>query len=502
MELVTWTLIIATFAWIYYYLKKRLNFFEDRGVPYAPAWPVLGNMAGPLLRTKHVNELVVELYNTNPDAKYIGAFDFMRPVVVLRDPELIKSVTIKNFDNFPDHQGFIDVKLDPIFGGNLFNMQGDQWKEARSLLSPAFTSSKMKAMYELMVECGENFVNFVAEQPDDANKMVATKDLFTKYTNDVIATCAFGISVNSLKDPKNDFYVLGTRATSFDGLMTLKFFLARMMPKVMQMLNIKFLEERIGQFFKDIVAMTVATRDEKGITRPDMLQLMMDARGKESKNLKLDITEMTAQAFIFFFGGFDSTSTEMCIMAHELALNPDVQKRLQDEIDDVLRENKGKPTYEAINGMLYLDAVFNETMRYHTLAGFLDRVCKSSFELPPALPGAKPFTVQEGMNVWIPAAAIHKDPKYHENPDVFDPDRYYQKKVTINDVTNLAFGIGPRSCIGNRFAILETKILIFHLLSKFNLKPNAKTCNPLKYSKKTFTIKPDGGFRLELERRS
>lgn len=501
MDFWTLTLLTVVIYFTYRYFKKNLSYFEENEVPFVAGWPLLGNMAAAFFRRQHVSQTIIDLYNTHPHAKYIGIFDFVRPIVMIRDPEIIKSVTIKNFDNFPDHKIFVDEKLDPLFGGNLFSMVGERWKETRNLLSPAFTSSKMKAMHELMVECAKNFVKHLDSLPDNQRQMVDTKDLFTKFTNDAIATCAFGISIDSLKDPTNDFYVLGRKATNLDGIMTLKFFISRSFPAVMRFFNIRFVSEQVAQFFENVVSNMVKTRDEKGISRPDMIQLMMNARGKTSDKLKLDITQMTAQAFIFFFGGFDTTSTQMCIIAHELAINPDIQKRLQNEIDEVVVKSGGNPSYEDIQGMTYLDAVFNESMRRHTQVPFTDRLCSRSLELPPSLPGGKPFTLQPGMNIWIPAAAIHKDPKYYENPYVFDPDRYYEKKVNLNDTMNLGFGIGPRGCIGNRFAILETKVLFFHVLSKFNLKANKKTCSPLEYSKSNFSVSAKDGFWLAVEKR-
>ncbi|XP_058802741.1 cytochrome P450 9e2-like [Phymastichus coffea] len=502
MDSLTLALIIVATCAVYFYFKKKLLYFEERGVPYAPGWPILGNMASSFFRRKHFSEMMLDIYNVNPEAKYVGAFDFGRPVILLRDPELIKAITIKNFDSFQNHFIVFDEQLDPLFAGNLFSMAGERWREARNLLSPAFTSSKMKAMFGLMIECGKNIADYMSELPDADRKEVQTKELFTKYTNDVIATCAFGISIDSLKNPENDFYVYGRRGTNFEGWAMLKFLLARMAPWLMKLLNVRFISEETAKFFKNIVADMVKTRDEKGISRPDMIQLMMNARNTEKKHLKLDIDEMTAQAFIFFLGGFDTTSTQMCLLAHELAINPEIQNKLQDEIDRVMEESNGNPSYDAVQGMEYLDAVFNESLRRHTQAILLDRVCQRPFELPPALPGGKPFKIQPGMGIWISGTSIHMDPKYYNNPDKFDPERYYQKKLTINDELNLGFGIGPRGCIGNRFAILETKVLFIYLLSKFTLVANAKTCSPLKYSKSTFNMKPDGGFYLAIERRS
>ena len=502
MDLWLLTLLVIICGLLYCYFKKSLNYFEELGIPYLPGWPLLGNMGSVIFRRKTVNDLVQEIYNVHPEAKYVGAFDFTEPVIVLRDPELIKSVTIKDFDSFVDHRSFIDASVDPLFGGNLFNLSKDRWRKNRYVLTPSFTSSKMKVIFQLMAENATNFVNYLDERKKEDNRMVNTKLMFTMYANDVIANSAFGVSINTFKDPENDFYVYGKEASTIDAIMTCKFFLARSFPKLMKFFGVRYVRAHVAKFFTDIVKMTVSMRDEKGISRPDVLQLMMDTRHADNKHIQMNITEMTSHAFTFYFGGFDSTSTHMCIMAHMLAINPDVQKRLQEEIDDIRKETNGKPSYDAVNKMPYLDAVFNETLRRHTQVGFLDRICTKTFQLPPVLPGGKPFVARPGTNIWIPVAGINLDPNYYVEPEKFDPDRYYQKKITINDVNNMGFGIGPRACIGNRFAILVTKILFFLLLSKFNLKPNEKTCIPLEYEKGVFSAVAKGGFWLAIEARS
>ncbi|XP_058796126.1 uncharacterized protein LOC131666993 [Phymastichus coffea] len=500
MDLLTLTLLIAAVYAAYRYVSGKRARFADKGVPCV-GYPPLGSNAIALFRLKHVADALTELYDTHPEAKYVGAFDFARPMILLRDPELIKLVTIKHFDSFPNHQPFFDVTLDPLFAGNLFNITGEQWKETRNMLTPSFTASKMKGMHELIEQCAKNFVGHLDALPSDVRKMMGTKELFTKFTNDAIATCAFGIEVDSLKNPSNEFYVLGQGATNFDGIMGIKFIAFRLFPYLMKLFKVRLFTKRVADFFESVVATTVKTREEKGIVRPDMIQLMMNARSKNNESIKLDITSMTANAFTFFFGGFETTSTQMCAMAHELAINPDVQKKLQHEIDEVMQRSNASPTYEDIQGMLYLDAVFNETMRRHSPIAVLDRNCVKAFELPPAVAGAKPYLIKPGDGVWIPVTPIHMDPKYYENPKRFDPERYYDKKITINDVTNLGFGIGPRSCIANRFAAMEIKTLFVHLLSSFNLVANEKTCSPYVYSKASFSAKPVGGFWLAVEPR-
>lgn len=82
--------------------------------------------------------------------RYYGSYQFLRPSLFVRDLDLIKRITVKDFDHFPDHFNFVSEKADPLVGLNLFNLRGEKWKDMRSTLSPAFTSAKMRAMYTLI----------------------------------------------------------------------------------------------------------------------------------------------------------------------------------------------------------------------------------------------------------------------------------------------------------------------------------------------------------------
>lgn len=133
----------------------------------------------------------------------------------------------------------------------------------------------------------------------------------------------------------------------------------------------------------------------------------------------------------------------MSFVAHEIAASPDVQKKLQNEIDEMFKQTNGDVTYEAVNDLIYLDAVINEALRYYPVAGVLDRVCTKSFELPPTLPGKKPLRLKPGDYVWFPAYPIQRDPMYFKNPDEFNPDRFIEDpKGTLNSPAYMPFGLG------------------------------------------------------------
>lgn len=114
----------------------------------------------------------------------------MTPVFLIRDPELIKKLAIKEFDHFQDHNAVIESDTDPLLGNALTALKGQKWKAMRSTLSPAFTSKKMRLMFELIDECSGQVANYFLNRnaSDEGTKIVDMKDLFSRFTNDVVAT--------------------------------------------------------------------------------------------------------------------------------------------------------------------------------------------------------------------------------------------------------------------------------------------------------------------------
>lgn len=157
----------------------------------------------------------------------------MTPTLLIRDSELIKQMMVKDFDHFGDHRGFSLGDSDPFISKTLFSLKGKIWRDMRSTLSPTFTSSKMRQMYVLIKQTADGFIGFFEKLGNgDETIEVEVKDTFTRFTNDVIASTAFGIDVNSMKDRKNEFYTMGEDATNFQSFTkNTKFIVALLAPK-------------------------------------------------------------------------------------------------------------------------------------------------------------------------------------------------------------------------------------------------------------------------------
>lgn len=125
----------------------------------------------------------------------------------------------------------IDEKADSFFGKNLFILRDQKWKDMRSTLSPTFTGSKMRHMFSLITHISDDYMEQLRHtiKPE---KEIEFKEFANKYCNDVIAKCAYGVSVNSLEN-ENDFYKMGQKITTFPFILQLKFMGYSAFPKIM-----------------------------------------------------------------------------------------------------------------------------------------------------------------------------------------------------------------------------------------------------------------------------
>lgn len=498
-------LIVIGLGTLYYYLRERMRHFEKLGVPQIKPSLLIGNMGPVLHRKRSFAEHLKECYAKLEGVRYYGMFNFMTPLIVIRDPELIKEIGIKHFDCFSDRTGMTLDEVDKMFSKNLTQLRGDKWRATRSILSPTFTGVRMRGMFNLVNDTATDFNDCLAANFNSED--IDMKQMFGRYTTDVIATAVFGIKVNSLLDKNNDFYVIGKEAVNFEGWKTLVIMLNKLVPSLMKLFKIKVFPEKGEKFFLDLVENNVRLREKEGIVRPDMLQLMIQSN-VNSKTTKMSIDDMASQAFSFFFGGFDTTSSTICFAAHEIAHNPEVQKKLIREIranyERVKDKNNG---YDVIRDLSYLDAVVRETLRLHPAGFMIDRRCSKSFKLPPACPGGEEVTVNPGDSIGFPIQAIHHDPSYFSEPEKFIPERFLRDDGTIakemlDSTTYLPFGLGPRICIGIRFALMEVKLVLFHLLARCELIPSSKTEYPVMYSKTSALLMAENGFWLKLKAHS
>lgn len=360
--------LICTILYLaYYFVRRRYSYWERAGIPYVqPKFPY--GSVKTLGTVEHSSQLFTRLYNDfKGQGKYVGIYMFLSPAIITLDIDFVKTILVKEFQYFVNRGMYYNEKDDPV-SAHLFNLEDQKWRNLRTKLSPTFTSGKMKFMFPTIVGVSVEFQKCISRELK-SNAQVEMKDLLARYTTDVIGTCAFGLDCNSLVDPYAQFRVEGRRIfedTKYTGIPAV---LLQTFPNVGRAFHICHLHKSVTDFFSRIIRDTIEYRERSGEQRNDFMNLLMQLKNKgkldddETETGKsiteITVDEITAQAFIFFSAGFETSSTTMGYALYELAQNQEMQERARKEVRDVLEKYNGELSYEACLEMKYIDQIIN-----------------------------------------------------------------------------------------------------------------------------------------------
>ncbi|XP_054712374.1 cytochrome P450 3A8-like [Uloborus diversus] len=438
LENVITTLILGVVIFLFYcwYSTRDYQYWKVRNIPFVKPLPILGSLLETFGQSLHF----VEVDRYKKYGKIYGHFEGSKPAISIADPALLRNILVKDFHVFPDRRAF--TTGEPTIDLNVATVSGEDWKRIRSIITPTFTTGKIKKMISIFRDCSQVCVNHFMPYAK-SGKSVDTKVFFEAVTMDVIASAAFSTKVDSQNDPNNKF--VSSARDLFKNFFGWRFILFLMVPKLVKFLRISVLPLKETCFFRDITLNIIEERERTGKVRNDFLQLLLDTAketeeketqeaddltanyGKEETNeqvlkttgkKKLSNIEVVAQCVLFFFAGFDAAASALSFIFYELALNPDVQEKLIDELDEALAASDGKVTYEAVQSMKLLDNVISESLRIFPPAVRLERTTNEDYDL-----GYKGIKLTKGMMVTVPVFAMHHDPKYYPEPEKFNPDR-------------------------------------------------------------------------------
>ncbi|XP_073954739.1 cytochrome P450 6B2-like [Choristoneura fumiferana] len=477
--------IIVILILIYYYGTRTFNYWSKRGVKHDPPIPFFGTAKRQFLQQISYADIYDEMYWKYPKERFVGYYLTTTPLLILRDPELVKRVLVTDFSYFYSRSVHpLDEVPEPLLN-NIFSCEGDLWKLLRQRLTPAFTSGKLKAMFPLIVSRAEKLQLLAADAASSGTE-VDIRDIMARYTTDFIGACGFGIDTDTLNDENSLFRKLGKRIfanTKRDAFVSvLKYFLPSLFS------GLHFAPPWVEKNVISLVKTIMTRRDYKPTGRNDFIDMLLElkAKGKltgdslKNKNpdgspciteIEFDDALMAAQVFVFFAAGFETSSSATSYTLHELAHHPECQRECQEEIDEVLARHGNKLSYEAVKEMKYLEMCFSEGMRIFPSLGYLMRKCEKPYTIPDTN-----ITIDKGVKVIIPVKSLHADPLYWDKPEEFRPERFHPDNVSrINNHVYLPFGEGPRACIGERLGHMQSLAGMAALLSRFSVSPSGST---------------------------
>lgn len=357
------------FLVLYIYFIYSFSYWKKKGVAYVePSFP-FGNFGDVLLQRNSTGLGFQNIYNKLEGCEFGGAYILSRPALVVREPEMIKSILVKDFVHFHDRGVYFDEKDDPL-SAHLFMLTGQKWRNLRTKLTPTFTSGKIKMMFPILVDCSNELRDHV-ELSAASGDTVEIKDMLAKFSTDVIALFAFGIQCNCLQNPDAEFRNWGRKIFQTSLKTSIRDLVSFTSPNLASILKIPFVPPDVTQYLKEMVKETIKYRESNNVTRNDFMQLLIQMKSKgtldvkkeicdatdlqSGKDVGLTLDEIAAQVFVFFAAGFETSSSTMSFCLYELALNPHIQERVRKEIDAVLKKHGDEITYEAVQEMEYLD---------------------------------------------------------------------------------------------------------------------------------------------------
>ncbi|XP_034834771.1 cytochrome P450 6B6-like [Maniola hyperantus] len=496
---------------LYFYGTRNFDYWKKRGIKYEEPVVFFGGWLRQHIDRVSVSERFANLHRAFPEERFVGFFEGNTPAVLVRDPELIKQVWLTDFRHI-HHRGLIPLTefTEPLMR-NLFTIEGDLWKLMRQKLTPAFSSGKLKAMFPLIVERTEKLAK-LAEEASSKDE-IDVRELMARYTTDFIGACGFGIDSNALNEENSDFRKLGKRIFNLTYRDLFFNVMKRLCPGPFK--HARFFPPEVENKTISIVRQIMAQRDYKPSGRNDFMDILLELRQKgkivgesiERQNpdgspaiveLELDDELLAAQVFVFFAAGYETSSSASSFLLHMLAYHPDVQERCQKEVDEVLAKYDGKLCFDAVRDMKYLEMAFKESIRYLPSPGFLIRRTVSKYTIPDSQ-----VTLDEGTIIIVSIECLSHDEEYFEDPEEFRPERFHPDNIgNIKKCTYMPFGVGPRSCIGERMGIMQSMAGVATILSKLTVAPSRSSIRKPRIDPKSILIQNIiGGLPLALKRR-
>ncbi|GMF47511.1 unnamed protein product [Phytophthora fragariaefolia] len=408
--------------------------------------------------------------------------------IVLSTPEMFKDVLATQDDVFLRGPTGQYISYD-LFGNGMVITDGDLWFYHRKTASHLFSMQMMREVMEATVrEKLEVFLD-VLDIYHKHGQQFSVKQELSHFTMDVIAKIAFSIELDTLKnspDREDDHEFLkafnkacvafGVRIQSPMWLWRLKRYLNVGWEKVFKKNN-----TIIQNFINDVIMKSMkrkadlAAKGESMVAR-DLITMFMESNLRQTEDIQIeddDATIMRDMVMSFAFAGKDSTADNMCWFIVNMNRYPEVLEKIREEMKEklpgLLTGEIKVPTQEQIRDLVYLEAVIKENMRLHPSTAFIMREAMQNTTL------ADGTFVEKGQTLMSSSYCNARNEKtWGEDALEFKPERMIDPETgklrVLSPYVFSGFGSGQHVCIGQKFAMMEIKMTLVTLLSKFDIK--------------------------------
>ncbi|XP_063707790.1 probable cytochrome P450 28a5 isoform X2 [Culicoides brevitarsis] len=499
MILLFFALLAGAIGLVYFYMTKNYTYWEKKNVPGPGARLLMGSFKSVIDKKIHNLHEIAQLYKEYKGrTKAVGVYYGVKPTLLVIDPELAKKVMITDFSHFTDTKGLltIDKESDPLLGRNPFFLKGEEWKEKRGEILPAFTSGRIKALFPIMQEVADRMKKFIHEE-NRIQSEFEMRELCAKFTTDVVGSSIYGVESGAFSGEESEIRQVARNVMSPSWRLFFIIGLAPFFPAVAEIFKVKFCPDKEADFLVNLMNQALKYRKDNKIERQDYLDFLIHLREKKG----ISDLEMAAHTLSFFFDGIETSSITLSNIFYELAKSKKHQEKLRQEMLKI-RDSNGNFDYDTLTDNNFLEQVIYESLRLNPVLHMHFRECTKEYETE--ITAGQTLKIDKGTIVNIAIREMQHDKEYYGadagefNPDRFDSATGGFKPYTDKGVL-FPFGDGPRICLGQRFAKTQLKCCIAHLITNFELSVSEKMPKKPEYNPYEMMLTYKSGILLNLK---
>ncbi|XP_071042446.1 cytochrome P450 4V2 [Parasteatoda tepidariorum] len=395
----------------------------------------------------------------------------MKPFVFIFKPEtaeaILSSPTV--IDKANEYQF-----LKPWLGTGLLTSSGKKWRYRRKLLTPTFHFRILEDFLPIFNEQSNILVSKMRKF--EASAIVDVVPLITSCTIDIISETAMGVSINAQEEGCNEYvqavheignvflirilrpwlyydFIFNRTSTGMKLHKSLK---------IVHNFTRKVIKEKKEELLRqDELDKKNETSSLYTKKRTAFLELLLKYHLKDPSFTEEDIRE---EVDTFMFAGHDTTAMTISFALWLTGLDENVQRLIHEELDDIfMGDNEREITRNDLSRMKYLECVIKETLRLYPPAPLFGREANEAFKIGE-------YTIEKGTFCLVIPMELHRDTKSFPNPEKFDPERFFPENVVNrHPYAFVPFSAGPRNCIGQRYAIMESKTVLANIFRNFTV---------------------------------
>ncbi|KAM8716758.1 hypothetical protein ACLKA7_003605 [Drosophila subpalustris] len=479
-----WLLLpILCYSVIFLYVRHIYSYWQRKGFPSEQAsfsWDFLAQAFRREFR--HV-DAICEAYHEGKD-RLLGIYCFFRPVLLVRNVDLARNILQQANGHF------MESKWDYVKGYKRFNLL--------EKLAPMFSTKRLTPMFTNAQDVANHMIQHMQAREEHGELELDLQQLLRIYAVNIMGNLVYGLDANNFEQPD---HILNSYANSPAKQGHLQSFTLRGVPQ----------KSPLTYRLLDIIQHNVVQREERGIIRKDMLQLLVKFRnGNDLSSDKwqvehaieedkmMSIKRLAQVAEDLLQSALDSLASTISLTLYEVAQQPLIVEKLRAEIKELHSED-GQLQFGQLENMKYMDMCVKETLRKYPPVPLIERTCRKSYTLPNTK-----FTIGEGKTLMVPLLAIQRDEKYFSEPLKYKPLRFLHDNLKQSEQCRSAFvgfGIGGAQCVAQNFAKMVIKVALIKLLQNYHLEWDENATVEVSHLPAPIITSPNG-LKIKLKARA